>query len=143
MEKCNYKNFSFKKRLVLIIIIIALLLLGLLILMMDFSNIVEQKEGLIESYRDPLVLEKEYKDSFSVLINDYLADSLSADLSEKTEIVKDKLLMLMVPSKYKENHLEAILTLDKIQRIIIGSQKGELELEMAKINKLREEINSL
>lgn len=80
-------------------------------------------------------LENTYQFRLAVILSDYLktADSADQQFLAKTEQLKNKLLDLIVPAKYRETHLALVLTLDKIE---IESKNGDLKAVAQEIEKL-------
>lgn len=131
------KNRNFKKDLVIGAIIALIGCFAVLIFVIGqlFFNSSDN------SSEAPLVnLEKKYQDSFNYILSDYtsqsssLASLLSNDFLVSTKKTKGRLLELVVPTQFKQNHLTAILLLSSIEEDI---DSGEIEAAVVDFNDLK------
>lgn len=86
-----------------------------------------------------------YQKEFTNILSDYLDDdiSLAAVTADsflfKTKEVQKKILNLVVPSEFKDDHLSVIIILSDIKN---NTNNGNLEMVFARLYDLREMLNN-
>jgi hypothetical protein len=83
-------------------------------------------------------LENTYQAKLLASLSDYLktADLADGQFLAKTEQLKNQLLALIVPAKYRDRHLALILSLDKLET---ESKNGDLKAAAQEIEKIRKD----
>jgi len=83
-------------------------------------------------------LEKKYETSIKTMVGEYLkiADISDSDFAAKTEQLKNGLLSLIVPAKYRDKHLALVLSLDKMES---ASKDGDSKSVAAELEKIRQD----
>ena len=82
-------------------------------------------------------LENIYQAKLTAILGDYLktADVADQQFLTRTEQLKNSLLALIVPAKYRDKHLALVLSLNKIE---IESQNGNLQAAAQEMEKIRQ-----
>lgn len=141
----NFIKVSVKQRLFLGITIAILVIVGILLFAINYSNLGREKtnERASNSAQNEAKIAKltqEYRQSFKQIIDGYLLiDINSSDFIGETQSVKEKILALSVPSAYRDTHLSAVLSLEKIINLLSSNQKNKILIET---NSLRKIANS-
>ncbi len=90
---------------------------------------------------DVIQLENKYAGGFKAVVNAYLEsiDVRDSGFIVKTEQLKKRLLALVVPAKYRDQHLAVVLTLDKMET---DSQQGDWQAVAAEMEKIKQNCQS-
>jgi hypothetical protein len=117
-----------KKNIIIIILAVAVLLVLYLIFKskpVEIDNKNNKTSNQVEKV-DLEQMEKNYEKDVKVIINDYLAILKKNDLKlEEVMIIRDKLLALKLPPKYKDMHLKLVLSASKV--VEAGGKEGIIE----------------
>lgn len=95
-------------------------------------------------YRRPAVsatqLENSYHLRLTAIVSDYLARVSAADqnLLAETEQLKNRLLALIVPAKYRDRHLALVLAVDKLET---ATKNGDSQAAAQEMETIRQNSN--
>jgi len=132
-----------KKNKVLISLLVILLLL-VLYLVLTSGSVRDESRPAPAKNEDAVQLENNYTTEAKELFNDYLtmiqADSFTL---ESLAALKNKILDLKVPTKFKELHINLVLALTKMENYLNSRNEQEKIFSQQMVNQLKADYSWL